>query len=259
MQSVGLSPALVVEDDLPTQRRLRRILVEVSASEDVAVAGSIAQARAMLEEKDFRLAIIDIGLPDGSGVDLIAWLHEHQPTVTTLVVSAWGHEQVVIAALCAGASGYLLKERDDVELRAWMQTVARGGAPIDPAVARCILSRLPTAPNTPPAPELTTTTAAVATVAREATTHEIASNAPAANEEFPPHDLALVSGSIALSHREGEILDLVSRGYSNREIAGLMAISRYTVEDYTKSIYRKLCVNSRTAAVFEAKALGLLH
>ena len=61
-----------------------------------------------------------------------------------------------------------------------------------------------------------------------------------------------------LTEREREILALVARGYSNREIAELMALSRFTIEDHTKRIYRKLAVNSRTAAVFEANNQGLL-
>lgn len=64
---------------------------------------------------------------------------------------------------------------------------------------------------------------------------------------------------VSLSERETEILKLVARGYSNREIAELVSLSRLTIEGYTKGIYRKLSVSSRTAAVFEAKNLGLLY
>jgi DNA-binding NarL/FixJ family response regulator len=120
-----------------------------------------------------------------------------------------------------------LKERDDIELSLALQSIRRGGAPIDPAIARGILAllQLPAEP--------------AAIVANET---EAAEN--------PAH---------ALSDRESEILRLVARGYSNREIADLTMLSRFTIEGYTKSIYRKLAVRSRTAAVFEAKALGLLH
>ena len=133
-----------------------------------------------------------------------------------MVVSSWGHEQIVLEALKAGAIGYLLKERDDEELGAALQSIQRGGAPIDPAVAKCILAQLhaPTAAQSRPAAELTT--------------------------------------------RETEVLNLVARGHSNREIAELTSLSRYTVEDYTKRLYRKLAVGSRTAAVHEAKSRGLL-
>lgn len=128
----------------------------------------------------------------------------------------------------AGAVGYLLKEREDIELSVALQAIRRGGAPIDPFIAHRILALLAESPaKTPPRVESAT-------------------DAPAVNDH-------------ALSERESEILQLVARGFSNREIAGLTTLSRFTIEGYTKSIYRKLAVNSRTAAVLEAKAMGRLH
>ncbi|HKR76875.1 MAG TPA: response regulator transcription factor [Rhodanobacter sp.] len=215
---IELDPALIVEDDATTQRRLARLLAGLGNSgvRDIATAGSIAEAKARIAAQVPRLALVDIGLPDGSGIELIRWLHGHHPDVPTVVVSAWGDEETVLAALQAGAIGYLLKEREDVELELALQSIRRGGAPIDPFVARRILTLLPAA-------------------------------APAA------------SAGHALSERETEILGLVARGYSNREIAELTTLSRFTIEGYTKAIYRKLAVNSRTAAVFEAQSRGLLR
>lgn len=224
--SIDLSPTLIVEDNGPMQQRLRRLLVELIGSDTrIATADSIAAAKAQLTKDAKGMALIDIGLPDGSGIELIAWLHEHCPQVTTVVVSAFGDEETVLAALRAGAIGYLLKEREDIELRVALQSIQRGGAPIDPFVARRILALLAT-PSTP----ATTATATRATASDD-----------------------------TLSERESEILQLVARGYSNREIAELTALSRFTIEGYTKAIYRKLAVGSRTAAVFEAKSRGLLR
>lgn len=218
--SIELDPALIVEDDAATQRRLSRLL---AASTDgggrVAVAGGIGEAKAQIARQAPAIALVDIGLPDGSGIELIHWLRQHHPHVPTVVISAWGDADTVLAALQAGAIGYLLKERDDVELELALQSIRRGGAPIDPFVARRILALLPAAP-------------------------------PAA---------ASTGDENALSERETEILGLVARGYSNREIAELTALSRFTIEGYTKAIYRKLAVSSRTAAVFEAKSRGLLR
>ncbi|KFN48833.1 response regulator transcription factor [Arenimonas composti] len=221
---VALTPALIVEDEPATQRRLAELLTEVAgASIDIVFAGSLAEARARLDDLDFALALVDIGLPDGDGRELIAWLHAERPHTTSVVISAWGQDQTVLAALRAGATGYLLKERDDVELAVSLRSVARGGAPIDPALARGILA-LVTAP---------------------------ASGSRPSGEDRP--------GAPSLSAREMEVLTLVARGYSNREIAGLVGLSPLTVEGYCKSIYRKLAVGSRTAAVHEARQLGLLQ
>jgi DNA-binding NarL/FixJ family response regulator len=225
---IDLSPAWIVEDNPTMQQRLLQLVVSLTGPDArIATADSIAGAKALLDEDASGLALIDIGLPDGNGIELITWLRAHRPRVTSVVITAWGHEDTVLAALRAGAIGYLLKERDDIELSLALQSIRRGGAPIDPAIARGILAllQLPAEP--------------AAIVANET---EAAEN--------PAH---------ALSDRESEILRLVARGYSNREIADLTMLSRFTIEGYTKSIYRKLAVRSRTAAVFEAKALGLLH
>jgi DNA-binding NarL/FixJ family response regulator len=228
---IDLSPTLIVEDNGPMQQRLRRLLTDLMGTDaQITAVDSIAAAKAQLGENATGTALIDIGLPDGNGIDLIAWLHVHRPQVTSVVISAWGHEDTVLAALRAGAIGYLLKEREDIELSLALQSIRRGGAPIDPTIARGILALL----------QLPAEPAATAAI--------VETEAAAARP--PDH---------ALSDREFEILKLVARGYSNRDIAELTTLSRFTIEDYTKSIYRKLAVRSRTAAVFEAKALGLLR
>jgi DNA-binding NarL/FixJ family response regulator len=230
---IDLSPAWIVEDNPTMRQRLLQLVVSLTGPDArIATADSIAGAKALLDEDASGLALIDIGLPDGNGIELITWLRAHRPRVTSVVITAWGHEDTVLAALRAGAIGYLLKERDDIELSLALQSIQRGGAPIDPAIARGILALLQL-PAEPPA-----------TVAHGTVT------AGTETAENPAH---------ALSDRESEILRLVARGYSNREIADLTMLSRFTIEGYTKSIYRKLAVRSRTAAVFEAKALGLLH
>jgi DNA-binding NarL/FixJ family response regulator len=216
--TVPLSPALVVDDDPGMRRRLAGLLQRVSPGAAVAEAGSLAEAHAHLGQADVALALVDVGLPDGSGCALVGWLHAHRPATASLVISAWGHDDTVLAALRAGAVGYLLKERDDLELELSLRSIQRGGAPIDPAIARRILALLPP---------------------------------PAAAAEAPQAPV--------LSEREREVLHLVSRGCSNREIAELTGLSRFTVEDHTKAIYRKLAVGSRTEAVFEAQRMGLLR
>lgn len=219
--------ALIVEDDAATQRRLAQLLAgPADDGTDIDHAGSIAAAKAQLAEHLPDIALIDIGLPDGCGIELIAWLHARHPQVACVVVSTWGDEETVLAALQAGAIGYLLKERDDVELGAALKSICRGGAPIDPFVARRILALLPAPPREKNAPK--------------------------------PRRATVYSGA-GLSDREMEILSLVACGHSNRQIAELTALSRFTIESYIKNIYRKLAVNSRTAAVFEAKARRLLQ
>lgn len=215
-----LSPALVVEDDQVMRQRLVRLLTELDSAVEVTAVGSLGEAYEALAHTEFALALVDIGLPDGDGRELVTRLHHHRQQMPVLVISSWGHEDTVLSALRAGAIGYLLKEREDIELLLSLKSIQRGGAPIDPAIARRILSLLS-------APDVSTQ--------------------------------PLVSDEVRLSVRELEVLQLLARGCSNREIAELVALSRLTVEGYIKSIYRKLAVGSRTAAVFEAQKLGLLR
>ena len=222
-ENIALTPALIVEDDPTMQQRIARLLGDIEGKDaQPSFAGSLAAARDVLARQEFAIALVDIGLPDGDGCELIAWLHEHRPQTPSLVISAWGHEDTVLTAVRAGAIGYLLKEREDIELSLSLKSVQRGGAPIDPSIAKRILTLM-------------------------------AAQAPA-----PAVQTAHTSAAL-LSNREFEILKLVASGFSNREIADLISLSKLTIEGYTKSIYRKLAVGSRAAAIFEAKGLGLLH
>lgn len=219
-EQLSLTPALIVEDDPGTQQRLASVVREVEPNAEVVLASSLAEAYAILKGTEFAIALVDIRLPDGDGRELVARLHACHEQIPVLVVSSWGHEDTVLSALRAGAIGYLLKEREDIELALSLKSIQRGGAPIDPIIARRILALL---------------------------------SGSSAASDVPP------SEEVRLSARELEVLQLLARGCSNREIADLIALSRLTVEGYIKAIYRKLAVGSRTAAVFEAQKLGLLR
>jgi DNA-binding NarL/FixJ family response regulator len=219
---IPLSPALVVEDDPAVQRRLRQVLIQHGlAPEAIDVAGSVAEAERACADTPFAFALVDIGLPDGSGVGLVEWMRREHPRITPIVVSAFGTEALIVAALRGGAAGYLLKEREDVELLALLRTIERGGAPIDPFVAKHILHLL----GRPPAPP----------------------SRPADDDGEP------------LTARELEILGWVAQGLISREIAQRLDRSPQTIECHIKNIFRKMCVSTRTEAVHRARQRGLLH
>lgn len=220
---IGFHPVLIVDDDPAMQQRLARLLsVYAGTDSSIVFASSVDEARQRLGGTYPALALVDIGLPDASGIELVAWLHAHRPSTTSVVVSAYGDAVTVLTALQAGAIGYLLKERDDDELHIALRSIQQGGAPIDPLVARHILASL--------------------------------AAAPAATQETQP----TTDGEATLTPRETEILQLVERGFGNRDIAEHTGLSRFTIEGYTKTIYRKLAVRSRTAAIFEARSRGWL-
>lgn len=214
------APLLLVEDDIVVRRRLEDILLQFGYKPDAIIfAATLAEARACINEQPVALALVDIGLPDGSGIDLIAELNALDPGVAILVISAWCTQDVILSALRAGAVGYVLKERDDLEVALALRSVLRGGAPIDPFVAKRIIEELPKQ-----TPELSTV-----------------------------NDL-----KEALTARESEILQLVAEGLGNKDIAEKLFLSRYTVECHIKRIYRKLAVSSRTRAIHTARHHGLL-
>jgi DNA-binding NarL/FixJ family response regulator len=138
------APVLLVEDDPLVRRRLEGILLQLGYQPDALVfADSLAEARACLAEQPVALALVDLGLPDGSGIDLIAELRAADPALGILVVSAWTTQDAILASLRAGAVGYVLKERDDLEVALALRSVLRGGSPIDPFLARRILDEFP--------------------------------------------------------------------------------------------------------------------
>ncbi|WP_257214755.1 LuxR C-terminal-related transcriptional regulator [Variovorax sp. 54] len=214
-------PVLIVEDDALMQRRIVDILAQLGyAREALVLAGTLADARIELTRQPFALVLVDLGLPDGNGVELIAQMSasihaDDGPGI--LVISAWSTDDLILNALRAGATGYVLKERDDLELLLSIRSVLRGGAPIDPFIARRILDLTQAPPATPGR-----------------------------------------VGEDVLTSRELQILQLVAEGLTNREIAEQIFLSRHTVECHIKNIYRKLTVSSRTRAVFAARSRGLL-
>jgi DNA-binding NarL/FixJ family response regulator len=245
LQPISLSPALVVEDDPAMQERLRYVLSTLGCDDTrIAVADSVAGAQQLLGAQAWGVVLVDIGLTDGSGLELIGWLRVHHPGVPAVVISAWRTEEIIFAALRAGAIGYLLKERDDLELSIALRSIEQGGAPIDPTIARRIIAWLATTQAQEAAAAQAPEEDAAAPEAPDA------AGAPARSPAAPPS---------ALTPREHKILELVSHGLSNREMAEALSISRLTVECHTKNIYRKLAVNSRTEAVFQGRRHGLLR
>ena len=218
------TPVLVVEDEPLIQQRLARILAQLGYQPDMlCFASTLAAARQLAAQRHYALALVDLGLLDGNGTALIAALRAQDATMGILVISAWSTEEAILQALRAGATGYLLKERDDLEVMLSIRSVLRGGAPIDPFIARRVMIEFQQQPASP----------AVAPMA-------------AASEDD------------ALSPREIDILQQVANGLSHRETAERLHISRHTVEAHIRNIYRKLSVNSRLRAITEARARGLM-
>ena len=149
------APVLVVEDEPLFRERLQTLLLQLGYTADALFfAPSLSVAREHLTKQPVALALVDLGLPDGNGADLIAELRSTDPAMGILVISAWSTEDVILTALRAGATGYILKERDDLEVLISIRSVLRGGAPIDPFIAKRIINELqPTAEGSSASPK----------------------------------------------------------------------------------------------------------
>ncbi len=212
---------LVVEDDVNVRNRIAEIVDGHGSLRLAGAVGSHQDACAYLEDQPQPdLVLVDLGLPDGDGVDLIRRSRESDRPPEVMVLTAFGDERHVVAAIEAGASGYLLKDDDPGNIGAAIVDVLEGNSPISAGIARHLLRRLQ-------AP---------------------VSDAPAPSAPGP-----------ALTRREFETLELVARGFTYAEIARLLSISVNTVTSHIKNLYAKLQVSSRSEAVFEAVQLGLIQ
>jgi len=222
---------LLLEDDAPTRERLHVALAAEPDFQVVAV-GTVAAAREELSRQAPHVLVTDLELPDGHGIALTAEVRAAHPSVEVLVISVLCDERSVVAAISAGASGYIVKDALPEDMAATVRQVLRGESPLSAAIARYLLRQLQPAMAARPGASGV-------------------SGAPAAD--------AAASGELSLTRRETDILWGIAKGMSYNEIADNLGISRKTVPNYIKSIYRKLEVNSRGEAVFEAISRKLIR
>lgn len=211
----------IVEDDPFVRRHVARLIEAHPELYLVGQAGTLAEGRALLAAAP-HLVVIDLGLPDGSGLDLIREAAARTPPPRLLVLTVFGDESSVLSAVAAGADGYVLKDSADEALCADMIETLNGGSPISASVAAYLLRRL------------------------------------RRDEDATPPEATMPDAS-PVTPREVELLNLLARGLSYREVAGALNISHHTVGAHIKAIYRKLAVNSRSEAVFEAVQSGLIR
>jgi len=216
-----MARVLLLEDDPATRERLAGIVRGSPGLELAAAFGDLKSALAWLAAHEPpQVLLVDLQLPDGSGIDLIRAARRIAPAADAMVISVFGDEAHVVTAIEAGATGYLLKDASGEEIAMAIARLLVGEAPISSAIARHLLRRFRGAPAPTPA-------------------------VPAAASPLTP--------------REGEVLHLIAKGLSYQRIAEALSISPNTVTTHIKQIYRKLAVNSRGEAVFEAQQMGLLQ
>lgn len=213
---------VVVEDD-PSHREAFREHLRLDPG--LQLVGEFVNASAAIEAIPPLLpdvALVDLGLPDRSGFEVIAHIHRAAPHAEIMVVSVFGGERNLLHAIEAGATGYLLKDALPPDFLAAIHALRAGESPISPSLARHLLKYCFAGPAAEPS----------------------AAEPPAGGE--------------VLTGREIEILQRIADGCSVAEIAQRLFISAHTVKTHVKNIYRKLEAHSRTQAVHIAQRRHLI-
>jgi DNA-binding NarL/FixJ family response regulator len=209
----------IVEDDPALRNHLTEIVTNVDGFAFAGSATTVTDGWNLVAQ-GCDVVLLDLQLTDGSGLDIIRRARANGlADLKIIVISVFGDVRNVVAAIEAGADGYLLKGGDIGDTERAIRDVIAGRAPISPAVAGHILAR-------------------------------VRDNSDAATA--PP----LIN---PLTDKETEVLTDLARGFSYKEVALRLRISHHTVADHVKAIYRKLSVNSRSQAVFEAMQSGLIN
>jgi DNA-binding NarL/FixJ family response regulator len=210
--------ALVVDDLAPSREWLAQALRAAFPGIEVELAATLREAMGCIEPPP-PLALIDLGLPDGSGVQLIEALQQRGAQTLCIVATVFDDDAHLFPALRAGAQGYVLKDQARESLADMLRGIAAGQPPLSPSVARRLLRHFQPMPAAPTPSK---------------------------------------SAELQLTPRETDVLRLTAKGLTLNEVAEALALSRHTVSGYLKDIYRKLSVNSRAEAALEAARRGLV-
>lgn len=230
MEVIKTASCLIVEDLATTADWLEGIVAQTFPHLQVQKVATVSAALAYLEHPlavqplPLALALVDLGLPDGSGIRVLRSLAQRYPSAMPVVTTIYDDEAHVFDALSAGARGYLLKENDASVMVEYLRRIERGEPPLSPSIALRLLKHFQT-------------TGAVRQVAAE-----------------PQPQLQ----QVPLSKREEETLRLIAQGLTVAESARELGLSAQTVAGYVKSIYQKLHISSRAQATREALKRGFV-
>ena len=227
-QTENIISVAIVEDDPDFSNALTLALEHEPDLRLAGKASTQAEGLALLNGPPTDVLLVDLGLPDGSGIEVIRAAAQRWPTCSIMVSTNFGDETHVMRSIEAGAAGYLLKDSSPAKMSDEIRSLAGGGSPISPIIARHVLARFRNKPLTP------------------------------VSEEQPPAADVHADMPALLSQREKEVLDYITKGFTVPEIAGLMQLSHFTVRTFVRRIYSKLKVTSKAEAIFEARTQGLL-
>ncbi len=199
---------MLVDDHAIVRRGLSDLLSESPEISIVGEAGTVKQAVEEAARLKPDLIVMDLRLPDGSGVEACRDIRSANPAVKVLILTSHADQNALFAAVIAGASGYLLKDLNPRSIQDAVTQIGRGGAILDPQMATSVLERLRKGQGAHPA-----------------------------DDAFA-----------ALSPQEERILDMIADGLTNGQIAAKVQLAEKTIKNYVSQIYSKLNVERRSQA-----------
>lgn len=212
---------LIVEDHVQAGEVLKQAVINVLPGTTQLLAVTLTQARQLMASHSIDLLLLDLGLPDGNGIELIEGLHGMANPPLIIVTTIFDDEFNLFEALKAGANGYLLKGHSQTELEHFILEAVQGKPPLSPSIAQSVLNYFHNKSNYH--------------IQEPEEVYEIES----------------------LTDREIEVLTLVAKGFRVREISGMLEVTENTISAHVKSIYRKLNVHNRAEATAAAVSLQL--
>ena len=218
--SIAMAPIriLIADDHLIIRQGLRLILETEKDFKLVGEASDGAEALGLSAELHPDVVLMDLRMPGMDGLTAIERLRVEQPDVAVVILTTFNEDELMLRGLQAGARGYLLKDTDRASLFDTIRAAARGETLLKPEIMAKVLSSA---------------------------------------GSYPSGKAAMEPASI-LTERESQVLEGVARGERSKEIAVHLGISERTVKAYLASIYDKLGVDSRAAAIAVAAQKGLL-
>lgn len=132
----------MADDHAVVRAGIRQFLEHAGDIEVIAEASTGAEARRMIAELSPDIAVLDIQMPEGSGIDTLKWLREKNLPVETLILTAYDDDPYIMAALEAGANGFVLKTAEPAEIIKAVRDIHGGESALDPTVARKLLTKM---------------------------------------------------------------------------------------------------------------------
>lgn len=216
-----MQTGLIVDDIVETQSWLENIMDKAFPGINITNSSSVRNAKKSINDNHFGIALVDLGLPDGSGCEVIKHLKEKIPDCYIIVVTIFDDDPHLITAFKAGIHGYLLKDTPEHLITAKLRSILNGDPPLSPSIARKLLRCF-----------------------TEHTTTDNSTSQPQQADKLSP--------------REIDVITLVAKGYSRKEIARLLDLSVNTVSRYIKGAYSKLNISNKAEAAIEACRIGLI-